>query len=237
MSKKKILLIIILALIIIVAAFVIYQYEQPASTNVMRGNHTLLLLTVDPSEQRPGMGGVDMAFAVNIVDGNVKNLTPIYPGGMQHPTAMEPAAANAGNIHLLLHDSLWDADPAVGAKLAQETVEANTGIKTDAVVMVTPDAIDAMIAAVGPINVPGQGNVTGNSIQFLRAEQNSGGMSRGNAVESIMKPILNATKDPSKYAALAQVATDQYMKGNIVVVPSSLFTQFAISKGINTIIK
>ena len=235
MSKKKILLIIILALIIIAAAFVIYQYEQPASTNVMRGNHTLLLLTVDPSEQRPGMGGVDMAFAVNVTDGNVKNLTPIYPGGMMHPTAAAPAGVDTGR--LMLHDTLWDADPAVGAKLAQETVQANTGIKTDAVVIVTPDAIDAMIAAVGPINVPGQGNVTGNSIQFLREEQNSGGMSRGTAVESIMKPILNATKNPSKYGVLAQVATDQYMKGNIVVVPSSLFSQFAISKGINTILK
>ena len=234
MSIKKILLIIILILIGLVAAFVIYQYEQPASTNMMKGNHTLLLLTVDPSEPRPGMGGVDMAFAVYTVDGDVKNLTPIYPGGMMHPTAMEPTGAGTGR--LMLHDTLWDANPAVGAKLAQETVVANTGIKTDGVVMVTPEAIDAMIAAVGPINVPGQGTVTGNSIQFLRAEQNSGRMSRGSAVESIMKPIMNATKDPSKYATLAQIAVDQYMKGNIAVVPSSLFTQFAISKGINTII-
>ncbi|WP_048190914.1 DUF4012 domain-containing protein [Methanobacterium sp. SMA-27] len=233
MSIKKILLIIVLALIIIAAGFVIYQYEQPASTNVMKGNHTLLLLTVDPSEPRPGMGGVDMAFAVNTIDGNVKNITPIYPGGMMHPTAMEPSGAGTGR--LMLHDTLWDADPAVGAKLAQETVPANTRIKTDAVVMITPDAIDTMITAIGPINVPGQGTVTGNSIQFLRAEQNNGGMTRGSAVESIMKPILNATKDPSKYSTLAQIAADQYIKGNIAVVPSSLFTQFAISKGINAI--
>jgi anionic cell wall polymer biosynthesis LytR-Cps2A-Psr (LCP) family protein len=233
MSIKKILLIIILILIGLVAAFVIYQYEQPASTNMMKGQHNLLLLTVDPSEARPGLGGVDMAFAVNIVDGNIKNLTPIYPGGMMHPTAMEPAGAGTGR--LMLHDTLWDADPAVGAKLAQETVQANTGIKTDGVVMVTPTAIDALIASVGPINVSGQGTVTGNSIQFLRAEQNNGGMSRGGAVESIMKPILNATKDPSKYATLSQIAVDQYLKGNIVVIPKSLFTQFAISKGINSI--
>jgi hypothetical protein len=231
----KILLIIILILIGVAAAFVIYQYEQPASSNVMRGEHTILLLCVDPSEQRPGLGGVDMAFAVHVSDGNVKNLTSIYPGGMMHPTAMEPSGAGTGR--LMLHDTLWDADPAVGAKLAQETVEANTGIKTDAVVMVTPTAIDAFIAAVGPIYVPGQGNVTGNSIQFIRDEQNAGGMNRSSAVQSIMKPILNATKNPSKYAALSQVAVDQYMKGNIVVVPKDLFTQFAISKGINTIIK
>jgi hypothetical protein len=234
MSKIRILLLIILILIGVAAAFVIYQYEQPASTNVMRGDHTILLLCVDPSEARPGLGGVDMAFAVHVVDGNIKNMTSIYPGGMMHPTAMEPAGAGSGR--LMLHDTLWDADPAVGAKLAQETVQANTGIKTDAVVMVTPTAIDAFIAAVGPINVPGQGNVTGNSIEFLRAEQNTGGMNRSSAVQSIMKPILNATKDPSKYATLAQVAIDQYSKGNIVVIPKDLFTQFAISKGINTII-
>ena len=153
---------------------------------------------------------------------------------MSHPTASAPAEAGTGV--LMLHDTLWDADPEVGAKLAQETVQANTGIKTDAVVMVTPEAIDAMIAAVGPINVPGQGTVTGNSIEFLRAEQNTGGMNRSSAVQSIMKPILNATKDPTKYAALSQVAVDQYLKGNIVVIPQSLFTQFAISKGINTIL-
>jgi Protein of unknown function (DUF4012) len=235
MSKKKIFLIIILILIAAIAAFVIYQYEQPESKNVMRGTHNILLLCADPSEQRPGVGGVDMAFAVQVVDGNVKNITSIYPGGMMHPTAMEPAEASTGR--LMLHDTLWDANPAVGSKLAQETVEYNTGIKTDAVVIMTPKAIDAFIAAVGPINVPGQGNVTGNSIEFLRAEQNSGGMNRSSAVQSIMKPILSATKNPTKYAALAQVAVDQYSKGNIVVVPQDLFTQFVISKGINTIIK
>ena len=87
MSKIRILLLIILILIGVVAAFVIYQYEQPASTNVMRGDHTILLLCVDPSEERPGLGGVDMAFAVHVVDGDIKNMTSIYPGGMMHPTA------------------------------------------------------------------------------------------------------------------------------------------------------
>ena len=56
MSIKKILLLIILILIGLAAAFVIYQYEQPASTNVMKGEHTILLLCVDPSEARPGYG-------------------------------------------------------------------------------------------------------------------------------------------------------------------------------------
>ncbi|MDD3984515.1 MAG: DUF4012 domain-containing protein [Methanobacterium sp.] len=154
MSKKKILLIIILIMMAVIAAFVVYQYEQPEENNVMRGTHNILLLCADPSEQRPGIGGMDMAFAVQVVDGDVKNMTSIYPGGM-HPTAMEPVEISKGR--LMLHDTLWDADPEVGAKLAQETVEYNTGIKTDAVVIVTPTAIDAIIAAIGPIEVPGQG--------------------------------------------------------------------------------
>ncbi|MDD3984516.1 MAG: hypothetical protein PHY59_01180 [Methanobacterium sp.] len=62
-------------------------------------------------------------------------------------------------------------------------------------------------------------------------------MNRRSAVQSIMKPILKATQDPTKYTALGQVALDQYSKGNIVVIPKDLFTQFLVSKGINIIIK
>ena len=40
MRKKIILLIIILILIGVVTAFAIYQYEQPASTNVIKGDHS-----------------------------------------------------------------------------------------------------------------------------------------------------------------------------------------------------
>ena len=35
-------------------------------------------------------------------------------------------------------------------------------------VIVTPEAIDAMIKAIGPVHVKGKGYVTGNSIEFLR---------------------------------------------------------------------
>jgi hypothetical protein len=231
----KILLIIILILLAAVAAFVIYQYEQPASSNVMKGDHNILLLTADPSEKRPGMGAVDMAFAIHVTDGSVTNMTPIYPGGMQHPTAMEPAAANAGNIHLLLHDSLWDADTQKDSVLAQQIVEYNTGIKTDAVVIVTPDAVQAILNSVGPINVPGYtGNGTNAAVEFIRnmTEEKNSTMDRGPAVELLMKPVLNGVKDPTKAPALFQTVLDQYSKGNIVVIPSSLMTQFAISKGL-----
>jgi|WetSurMetagenome_2_1015567.scaffolds.fasta_scaffold213695_1 hypothetical protein len=231
----KILLIIILVLLGSIAAFVIYQYEQPASSNVMKGDHNILLLTADPSEKRPGIGAIDMAFAVHVTDGSVTNLTPIYPGGMTHPTAIEPAAAGAGSGHLLLHDSFWDANTQADSVLAQQIVESNTGIKTDAVVIVTPDAVDAILNSVGPINIPGyNGNGTNAAVDFIRnmTEEKNSTMSRGNATQLLMKPVLTAVKDPSKSPALFTTVIDQYSKGNIVVIPSSLMTQFAISKGL-----
>jgi hypothetical protein len=232
MSTKKILLIIILILIGISAAFVIYQYKQPASTNIMKGDHNILLLTADPSEKRPGVGAVDMAFAIHVVDGNVTNLTPIYPGGMRSATAMEPAEAGGGK--LLLHDSLWNADTTADVKNSQEIVETNTGIKTDAVVIVTPEAVDALINSVAPINVPGYGTGNNASIEFIRnvTEGKNSTMSRGNATELLMKPLIAAAKDPSKSSALFQAVVQQYLKGNIIVIPKNLMTQFAFSTGL-----
>ncbi len=234
MTKKLILLIIILILVGISSGYVIYQYEQPASSNVMKGDHTILLLTADPSEVRPGIGAVDMAFAIGVHDGSVTNVTPIYPGGMTSATAMEPAAANSGNGHLKLHDSLWGADTEADVKNSQEIVETNTGIKTDAVVIVTPEAVDAIINSIQPINIPGYKNGTNASIDFIRnmTEEKNSTMSRGDASELIMKPVLAAVKDPSKSPKLFQALVQQYLKGNIVVVPKDIMTQFAISKGL-----
>jgi hypothetical protein len=235
MSTKKILLIIILILIGISAAFVIYQYKQPASTNIMKGDHNILLLTADPSEKRPGVGAVDMAFAIHVVDGNVTNLTPIYPGGMRSATAMEPAEGGGGK--LLLHDSLWNADTTADVKNSQEIVETNTGIKTDAVVIVTPEAVDALINSVAPINVPGYGTGNNASIEFIRnvTEGKNSTMSRGDATELLMKPLIAAAKDPNKSSALFQAVVQQYLKGNIIVIPKDLMTQFAVSKGLKLV--
>ncbi len=219
----------------VAAGYVLYQYYQPGTTNVMKGDHTILLMTADPSEKRPGIGAVDMAFAIEVHDGDVTNLTPIYPGGMVSATAMEPVEANAGGGHLRLHDSLWGADTEADVKNSQEIVETNTGIKTDAVVIVTPEAVDSLLNSIGPLNIPGYSNDTNASIDYIRSvsEGNNSNMTRGEASEVLMKPVLAAMKDPSKSGALFQAAVQQYLKGNIVVIPKSLMTQFALSKGLN----
>ena len=237
MSKKIIFLIVVLIVLGIIATFGIYQYEQPASTNVMKGNHTILLLTADPSEPRPGIGAVDMAFAIGVRDGDIVNMTPIYPGSMRSATVMEPAEANAGGGHMLLHDSLWYADINTDVKNAQEIVQTNTGIKTDAVVIVKPTAVDAILNSVAPLNIPGYPSGSNASIDYIRSisEGKNASMSRGAATETLMKPVLSAMKDPSKSPALFKTVLEQYAKGNIVVVPSSLMTQFAISKGLSAV--
>ena len=154
---------------------------------------------------------------------------------MTHPTAQEPAAANAGNGKLIFHDVLWDANITQDTLLAQQIVKYNTNITTDAVVIVTPEAVDAVLNSIGPINIPGyNSNGTNAAVEYIRNESEySNNMSRGNATETLMKPVMAAAKDPSKAPALFSTIVSQYSKGNIMVVPSDLMTQFAISKGLN----
>ena len=64
----------------------------------------VLVLASDKEEQQNG--AVDMAFMIHLENGSIANYTPVYPGGMTHPSKPEPAEAGVGG-NLLLHDSLW----------------------------------------------------------------------------------------------------------------------------------
>lgn len=231
LTGALIIIVVILAVVVGTLAFLYLDESGPLKSTL---NAEILVLCADPSEQRPGIGGVDMAFVVNLEDGNVKNLTPIYPGGMSHPTASAPAGI--GINALMLHDTLWTNDTTYGAKLAQETVEHNTGIKTDVVVIVTPEAIDAVLQSIGGVNVPGQGLVQGNSLEFLREEQDNGGMSRGSAIESLATAIKSAAQDKSKRSAIMNTIIAQYNAGNIIVVPNDFAYRFITAEGLNKII-
>jgi hypothetical protein len=230
---KKSIIIIILFLAIVGLSVSAYQLYVSTSQNVTLGEHNVLLLCTDPSEGRPGMGAVDMAFIIKLKDGNITKITPVYPGGMMHPTAPVPDYLKSiGESKLRLHDSLWDNDTEKDVKLAQEIVQINTGQKSDIVLVVTVDAVDAALRAIGPIYVEGLGDVSGNSLQLLRDEQN-GGVSRGDAVQGMMTAILNTTQnDKSKYLTLINVGVNQYNQGNIYVYPKGAFAQFLISEGI-----
>lgn len=185
-----------------------------------------MLLCADPSEPRPGIGAVDMAFIITLNNGNITNIESIYPGQMAHPTATPPPSLKAiGVKKWYLHDALWENDTEKGAKLAQEIVEYNTGEKTDIVVIVTPEAVDAILARIGPVYVEGEGYVSGNSINFLREEQKTG-YTRGEAVKSLMKAIINSTRDKGKFISLVEEVVRQNAQGNIIIIPQTALVEF-----------
>jgi len=226
-NKTIILIVVIMALSIIT-----YAHIRNSHQNIMIGEKKILLLCADTSEPRPGIGAVDMAFIITLKEGNITDIKSIYPGRMAHPTATPPQSLKATGVDKwYLHDALWEKDTEKGAKLAQEIVEYNTGEKTDVVVIVTPEAIDAIIKRIGPVYVEGEGYVSGDSIIFLREEQKDG-YSRGDAVKSLIKAILNATKDRDKYMSLVDEGIRQNARGNIIVVPQSALIDFLIYSGL-----
>lgn len=234
MRKLTTVLVIIVIILAVFVGGLLFLYMNENGPLQSTLNSKVLVLCADPSEARPGVGGVDMAFIIDLEHGDVKNFTPIYPGGMSHPSAAPPAGVDTGA--LMLHDTLWEEDIPAGAKLAQETVEYNTGIKTDAVVIVTPDAIDAILQAIGGVEVPGQGFVQGNSLEFLRGEQDQGGMSRGNAIESLANGIKSAAQDPGKRSAIMTTIIAQYNAGNIIVVPNDFAFRFMTAEGLSRVV-
>ncbi|HOI39382.1 MAG TPA: DUF4012 domain-containing protein [Methanobacterium sp.] len=233
MSRKLIALIILLIIIVSAGIYVSYFYTQ--GKEKFEGNYNVLLLCADPSEPRPGVGAVDMVFVVNVNQGKIVNMTPVYPGGLAHPTKSPNSELRNYADKLYLHDSLWSSDVEEGSKIAQEIVEYHTGLKTNLVVIVTPEAIDAMIKAIGPVYVEGQGYVSGNSIEFLRGEQDNGGMSRGNAVQSLMNGLKKKAQDPKNRKVLMETASAQYAQGKLYVIPSTVFQEFVIYEGVNSI--
>lgn len=231
--KKRLAIIILLIILAVIIGVAYISFSTAPEEDLKHGDHKILLLLVDPSEKRPGPGAVDMAFIIDTTDGKLVDTTPIYPGGMYHPTARPSYLKSIGTQVLYLHDTLYEEDVNKGAKLAQEIVEARMGIKTDAVLIINPTAVDALIKSVGPIYVEGKGYVNGNSIEFVRDEQYNGGMSRGNAIESLLKPLINAVRNKSNYDKMKKEAYVQYTQGNLMVVPNDIAYKFMVSDGLS----
>lgn len=232
-SKKKIILIAIIVLILAAGALIVYNYTE--GQKAFAGEHHVLVLCVDPSEPRPGAGAVDMAFVITLNDGKIGEITKVYPGGLAHPTLEPSASMKAEGLSVVyLHDSLWSENLTEGTKIAQEIVEYHTNLSTDMVMVVTPEAIDAMINSVGPVYSNGQ-LVTQSSIDFLRDDQKNGA-TRGDAIEGLADGIKEAASKNNKKGDFIQASIDQYNKGNIKVVPEDKFAPFISYGGINNIL-
>jgi len=224
-----IILVIFLAIISISALFIAYEYKKAD------GELQILVLLVDTNKSSAGgVGEVTMAFVVPMVNYDAVNITPIYPGGMYHPHATAPSQVpeQSGGTKLSLNDTLLSSGIKNGTKLAQETVEYNTGMKTNAVVIMTPTAVKAMTQAVDPLYVDPLGYVNSSSMDTMLNKQNLD-ETRGSSLKIVMRALMETYHDPLKRPALLEAVANQYLEGNIIPIPQELFLQLGIASGIN----
>jgi len=233
MKRTKKLIIAIL-LVILFGLLTVIAGALFLTPDLTSESKNILVLASDKEEQPNG--SVDMAFMIHLENGSLKNYTPVYPGGMAHPSQPAPGGLSG---RMLLHDCLWDGTDK-GMDYAAEIVEANTGMHADAVVIVYTDAIDAIIDSIRPLYVDGE--VTNlSAVDIVRSndayngypgsENVQGNMSRGDAVMVLAKALSNATKDPDKKSTMVNVALDQYSKGNILMKPEGAFAKLLATKG------
>lgn len=232
--RNRTLLFILIPILIIglVAAYTLFSYESAVKSGTWE-NHQLLFVLIDDTEPQSGggPGAVDMAFVANFTNATVENMTPIYPGDMAPSTNISapPDVPNESNLRLV--DSFYWSNLTQDSQYAQQIVQSNTGIQTDGVVIIKPEAVDAVVNAVGPIYVNGT-PVGSNSLSYVRILQHSDNMSRGASVTTLFNAIVNASTS-SKLPALISTVTSQNSQGNIVVVPSGLFNQLIEEEGVN----
>ena len=238
MQRRKKLIIAILLVILVGLLASIYGALN-TGPNLTEEDKDILILAADKYEQ--SNGGVDMAFMIHLENGSFKNYTPIYPGGMTHPT--QPASSALGGGKMFLHDSLYDGIEN-GMQYAKEIVEYNTNMTPDAVVLVYDEGVDNVIDSIRPIKVDGvETNLSATDIirendaynGYAGSENMPGTMSRSDAVMVLVKALAKAAADPDKKATMAKAALDEYSKGNIVMQPEGSFTKLLATKGIESI--
>ena len=238
MTRTKKLIIAILIVILIGLLASIYGALN-TGPNLTQENKNILLLTADKYEQ--SNGGVDMAFMIHLENGSFANYTPVYPGGMTHPT--QPASSALGGGKMYLHDCLYDGIDD-GMQYAKEIVEANTNLTADAVVLVYDEGVDNIIDSIRPLKVDGvETNLSATDIirendaynGYAGNEGVSGTMSRSDAVMVLVKALAQAAANPDKKATMIQAALNEYSKGNIVMKPEGSFTNLLATKGIESL--
>ena len=238
MSRTKKLIIAILLVILVGLLASIYGALN-SGPDLTQEDSDILLLTADKYEQ--SNGGLDMAFMIHLENGSYKNYTPIYPGGMTHPT--QPASSALGGGKMYMHDCLYDGVDQ-GMQYAKEIVEANTNMTPTAVVLVYDEGVDNIIDSVSPLKVDGvETNLSATDIIRENDAYNgysgnsavSGTMSRSDAVMVLVKALAQAAANPDKKAKMVQAALDEYSNGNIVMQPEGSFTKLLATKGIESL--
>lgn len=230
-SKK---LIIAILLVILIGLLTYIGGTLFMTPDLSHESKNILVLASDKYEQPNG--GVDMAFMVHLENGSLKNFTPVYPGGMSHPSKPAPGGLSGP---MMLHDCLWDG-LSVGMQNAKEIVEARTGMHADAVVVIYDEGIDHIIDSIRPLKINGvETNLSATDIIRQNDAYNgyggngdvTGTMSRSDAVMVLAKALAATAKDPEKKSTMVQTALQEYSNGNIVMEPQGSFTKLLATKG------
>jgi len=205
--------------------------------DLLQGNKNVLVCAVDESEKRPGMGAIDMAYIINLKDGEIIHYDPLYPAGLTHPNVSEPqeAQAQGAGSKLLLHDALWSSNARQGALYAKEIVEYNTNVSINAVVLVNSKGINSLITAASPLEFNGTTlNVSAQDI--IGEENNQYGASKGDSILTTVTALGKASNNPIKKPKLLSTAFTEYTKGNIVVYPIGSFIKLMFDEEIQSLI-
>ena len=235
MKRTKKLIIAILLVVLIGLLTMIAGALFLSGPDLTQESKNILVLASDKTEQPNG--AVDMGFMVRLENGSLKNYTPVYPGGMSHPS--QPAPGGIGG-RMMLHDCLWDGTQQ-GMEYAKEIVEANTGMHADAVVVVYDEGLDNIIDSIRPLYVDGEvSNLSATDIVrsndayngYASNENVQGNMSRGDSVMVLVKALVNVTKDPEKKNTMINQALKEYSNGNILMEPQGSFARLLATKGI-----
>lgn len=149
MKRRKKLIIAIL-LVILFGLLTLIAGALFIGPDLTQGEMNVLVLASDKYEQPNG--GVDMAFLIHLENGSLVNYTPVYPGGLSHPTKSAPG--NLGG-KMMFHDCLWNGVEE-GMQNAKEIVESRLGMRVDAVVIVYDEGLDKIINAIRPLYVDGK---------------------------------------------------------------------------------
>ena len=235
MKRTKKLIIAILLVVLIGLLTMIAGALFLSGPDLTQESKNILVLASDKTEQPNG--AVDMGFMVRLENGSLKNYTPVYPGGMSHPS--QPAPGGIGG-RMMLHDCLWDGTQQ-GMEYAKEIVEANTGMHADAVVVVYDEGLDNIIDSIRPLYVDGEvSNLSATDLVrsndayngYAGNENVQGNMSRGDSVMVLVKALVNVTKDPEKKNTMINRALKEYSNGNILMEPQGSFARLLATKGI-----
>ncbi|WP_296789985.1 DUF4012 domain-containing protein [uncultured Methanobrevibacter sp.] len=235
MKRTKKLIIAILLVVLIGLLTMIAGALFLSGPDLTQESKNILVLASDKTEQPNG--AVDMGFMVRLENGSLKNYTPVYPGGMSHPS--QPAPGGIGG-RMMLHDCLWDGTQQ-GMEYAKEIVEANTGMHADAVVVVYDEGLDNIIDSIRPLYVDGEvSNLSATDLVrsndayngYAGNENVQGNMSRGDSVMVLVKALVNVTKDPEKKNTMINQALKEYSNGNILMEPQGSFARLLATKGI-----